>query len=74
MVLEVKKQEREPSQSLARRFQKRVQQSGLLLRVRKSRFKARTKSEQMKKRAALRREELKKKYEKLKKLGKIERR
>ena len=72
MPLEVKKLDRETSQSLARRFQKRVQQSGLLLRARKNRFKVRKKSEPMKKKAALRREELKKEYEKLIKLGKIE--
>jgi len=71
MALEILKQERESSQSLVRRFQKRIQQSGLLLRARKTRFRQRRKSEQMKKRAALRREELKKEYEKLKKLGKI---
>ena len=71
MPLETLKQDRETSHSLVRRFQKRVQQSGLLLRARKIRFKERKKSEQMKKRAALRREELKKEYEKLKKLGKI---
>ncbi len=71
MALEILKQERESSQSLVRRFQKRIQQSGLLLRARKIRFRQRRKSEQMKKRAALRREELKKEYEKLKKLGKI---
>jgi len=71
MALEILKQERETSQSLVRRFQKRIQQSGLLLRARKIRFRQRRKSEQMKKRAALRREELKKEYEKLKKLGKI---
>lgn len=71
MALEIEKQDRETSHSLVRRFQKRVQQSGLLLRARKKRFKERKKSEQMKKKAALRREELKKEYEKLKKLGKI---
>ena len=71
MALEILKQERETSQSLVRRFQKRIQRSGLLLQARKIRFRQRRKSEQMKKRAALRREELKKEYEKLKKLGKI---
>jgi len=71
MALEIKKEEKETSQSLIRRFQKRIQQSGILLRARKIRFKEREKSEQMKKRAALRREVLKKEYEKLKKLGKI---
>jgi hypothetical protein len=72
MPLEVKKQERETSQSLVRRFTRRVQQSGLLLRARKVRFKERKKSEQMQKRAALRREELKKEYERKQKMGEAE--
>jgi len=72
MTLEVKKQERETSQNLIRRFTRGLQRSGILLRARKVRFKRREKSEQMKKRAALRREEKKREYEKLKKLGKIE--
>jgi len=71
MILEVKKQNRETSQSLIRRFYRRVQQSGILHRARKSRFRERKKSEQMKKRAALRREEIKREYEKLKKLGEL---
>ena len=71
MTLEVKKHERESAQSLVRRFGKRVQQSGILIRARKTRFRKRPKSHQAKKRAALRREELKKEYQKLKKLGKI---
>ena len=69
MALEVKKQERESSQSLIRRFTKRVQQSGILLRARKNRFYKRQKSKKMRKKGALRREKLKKEYEKLKKLG-----
>jgi hypothetical protein len=71
MALEVKRQLKETTQSLVRRFTKSVKGSGILLRARKIRFKQRKKSEQMKKRAALRREELKKEYEKLEKLGKI---
>ncbi len=71
MALEIKKYQRENPQSLARRFAKRMQQSGILLRARKNRFKERPKSRQAKKRAALRREELKKEYQKLKKLGKL---
>lgn len=73
MHLEVKKQERETSQSLVRRFGRRVQQSGLLIRARKLRFRTKVKSSGAQKRAALRREELKKEYKKLKKLGKLER-
>ena len=71
MGLEIKKQERESSQSLLYRFQKSVQRSGILLRARKIRFREREKSRDMKKRTALRREELKKEYERMKKLGEI---
>jgi ribosomal protein S21 len=70
MALEIKKQERETTQSLVRRFGRRIQQSGILLRARNGRFRKRPKSRQAQKRAALRREELKKEYKKLKKLGK----
>ena len=71
MTLEVKKQERENSQSLIRGFSKRLQHSGLLKRARKKRFRAKIKSENMQQKAALRREELKQKYEQLKKMGKV---
>lgn len=70
MALEIKKEERETSQSLVRRFSKRIKQSGILIHARKARYKKRPKSRQMKKRAALRREELRKEYERLEKLGK----
>ncbi len=69
MVLEVKKQNRETSQGLIRRFSRSIQRSGILLRARAVRFRKKDKSKQMKKRTALRKEELKKEYEKLKKLG-----
>jgi len=72
MTLEVKKEERETAQNLIRRFTKRVQKSGILLKARKSRFYQRSKSRQMKKKEALRREKLKQEYKKLEKLGKIE--
>ena len=71
MILEVKKQNKESSQSLIRRFYRRVQKSGILHRARKNRFRNRKKSEQMKKRTALRKEEMRRKYEKLKKLGEL---
>ncbi len=69
MGLEVKKQEKENSQTLVRRFTQRVRKSGILRLARKIRFREKPKSRQMKKRAALRREEMKKEYEKLGKLG-----
>ncbi len=71
MAIEIKKKERETSQSLVRRFSGRFRKSGILLRMRRSQFRKRPKSKQLKKRAALRREELKKEYEKKKKLGKL---
>lgn len=71
MPLEIKKEGRETSQNLVRRFSRRMKQSGLLLRARKARFQEKPQSQQMKKRSALRREELKKEYEKLEKLGKL---
>ena len=71
MPLEVKKQNRETSQSLVRRFARRVQQSGILLRAKKIRFREKPKSEQMKKRSALRREELRKEYERKQKMGEV---
>lgn len=58
MVLEVKKQNRENTQSLVRRFSRRIKQSGILNRVRRNRYRKRIKSENMQKRSALRREEL----------------
>jgi ribosomal protein S21 len=71
MGIEVKKQERETTQSLIRRFTRKVQQSGILVRARESRFRKPTKSRQMKKRAALRREKVKEEYQKLAKLGQL---
>lgn len=71
MALEVKKQPTESSQSLVRRFTRGIQQSGFLFKVRKHQFRRRVKSRSAKKKAALRREELKKEYANLKKLGKL---
>ena len=67
-MLKVTKREKETSQSLVRRFTQKVQKSGILRWARKRRFFIRPKSQQMKKRAALRREEIKKEYEKKRKL------
>ena len=69
MVLNVQRKERETSQSLIRRFSRRVRKSGILVQARKNKFHKRAKSRQMKKRAALRREELKKEYERREKMG-----
>ena len=71
MPLKVQKQGRESPQSLIRRFVQKVRKSGILLEARKRMFREREKSWQLKKRSALRREEKKREYERLKKLGKI---
>jgi len=72
MALEIKKEERETSQNLVRRFSRRIKQSGILLRARKNRFRKRAQSPQMKKRSALRKEQLRKEYDKLEKMGKTD--
>jgi len=71
MPLRVVRKQKETSQNLVRRFSRSVRQSGILLEARKSLFRERPLSERAKKLKALRREELRKKYEELKKLGRI---
>lgn len=70
MSIEVKRQEKENSQSLSRRFSRKVKMSGILIGARKNRFQKRKKSKQMKKVSALRRNELRKEYQKMEKMNK----
>lgn len=70
MPLEVKKQGKELSQSLVRRFSRRMKQSGILVGARRAQFKQKPKSQQMRRRSALKREELRKEYAILEKMGK----
>ncbi|OGZ64619.1 MAG: hypothetical protein A2998_02315 [Candidatus Staskawiczbacteria bacterium RIFCSPLOWO2_01_FULL_37_25b] len=70
MALEVKRKDKETSQSLAHRFTKVVRQSGVLLEIRGNKFHKRAKSALAKKRSALRRAELKKERIKADKLAK----
>lgn len=74
MVIQIKKQSKETSQGLVRRFSRRVQKSGILRRARNIRFRKRAKSEQLKKRAALRKVELKEEYKMKIKMGEIKER
>ena len=74
MALEIKKQDGESSQGLVRRFSKHLKMSGILRRTRRSRFFQRVKSENMKKRSALRREESRKEYDLDQKMNKPEER
>ncbi len=69
--IEVEKREKENSRQLVSRFARAVRKSGFLYRAKKIQFKERPLSDKQKKQAALRREEMKKKYKKLEKLGRI---
>ncbi len=71
MPVEVKKKERESPQSLLRRFSKRIQQSGVLIRARRGRFYVSKPTKRQKKLGALRRIGMQKEREKLYKLGKL---
>ncbi|OHA08226.1 MAG: hypothetical protein A3B37_03265 [Candidatus Sungbacteria bacterium RIFCSPLOWO2_01_FULL_59_16] len=66
----VKRKDRETTASLLRRFSRRVQQSGLLLRARKSRFFISKPTKLARLEKALRRIERTKERERLVKLGK----
>lgn len=67
----VKRKERETASSMLRRFSRRVQQSGILLRARKVRFYASKPTRRARRDRALRRIALRRDREKLFKLGKI---
>ncbi|MBU0613316.1 30S ribosomal protein S21 [Patescibacteria group bacterium] len=71
-VVEVKKKDSETSESLIRRFSKKVQQSGVLIRAKKSRFHEPVKNKRKSKDDALRRKDIKSKKEYLRKIGKLE--
>ena len=71
-MIEVKKKEKETSENLIRRFSRRVQQSGVLMRVRKTRFRAEDKSKQEKRDEALYKIKIRKEIDKLKKMGKFD--
>jgi len=71
-MIQVKKKERETSESLIRRFYRRVQQSGVLMHARKLRFRTEKKSKREKRNEALYKVKIRKEIDKLKKLGKFD--
>ena len=68
----VKRKDRESTPALLRRFTRRVQQSGILLRARRVRFYESTPSKRARRERALRRLALAKTRERLIKLGKLD--
>ena len=69
--VEVERNNNENSVSVIKRFTRRVQGSGVLMRVRKNRFTARKKSEYVQKKQALKKLVRKEKYDELVKMGKL---
>lgn len=70
-MVEVKRKDNESFESLLRRFNRKIQQSGVLVRARKIRFFAPAKSRNLLREAAQRRSENREKREELKKQGKL---
>lgn len=69
-MVEVKRKENESFESLLRRFNRKIQQSGVLIRARRTRFFEAPKSRNLQKIAARRRSVIRQQKEELKKLGK----
>ena len=72
--IQVEKNNNESTSNLIRRFTKRVQGSGIIPRMRSTRYFKRQKSSNVAKTAKLKKLERKKEYDRLLKLGKIQER
>lgn len=70
-VVEVKKGANENNASLLRRFSRKIQESGIIQKVKKNRYNERKESKVKIKKSTLKRIEKRKVNEKLRKLGKI---
>lgn len=70
-MVEVKRKDNESFESLLRRFNRKIQQSGVLIRARRIRFFSPAKSKNILREDALRRAANREKREELKKLGKL---
>jgi len=71
-VLEVKKKDTESFESLIRRFTKKTIQSGKIIQAKKIRFHQKPISKRAQKAKAIRREDIKKQREYLRKIGKLD--
>lgn len=71
-MIQVRKKERETTESLIRRFSRRVQQSGVLRQVRKTRFHQPEQSRGKRRDEALYKVKIRKEINRLKKLGKFD--
>lgn len=71
-MIHIKRKEKETTESLIRRFSRRVQQSGVLRQVRKLRYRTLEKSKLARRDEALYKVKIRKEIDKLKKLGKFD--
>jgi ribosomal protein S21 len=69
-VVEVRRKDTESFESMYRRFTRKVQQSGILVRARRAKFHEKEKSKNLQRRSAMRRADLTEEREELKRLGK----
>ncbi len=70
-VIEIKKNSNENNSSILRRFSRRIQESGIIRKVKGSRYNLRKESKLKMKKSALKKMDRRKEIEKLKKLGKM---
>lgn len=70
-VIEVRKNPNENNSSVLRRFSRRIQESGIIRKVKSSRYSSREESKLKTKNSALKRMARRKEIEHLKKLGKM---
>ncbi|MBI2551998.1 hypothetical protein HYW17_01700 [Candidatus Uhrbacteria bacterium] len=70
-MLEVKRRRSESFEAMLRRFSRRMQLSGQLRQAKRNRFRVDQKNKTAAKRSALRRLELHRHYDKLKKMGQL---
>jgi ribosomal protein S21 len=70
-VIEVKKNSNENNSSILRRFSRRIQESGIIRKVKGARYNLRKESRLKVKKSALKRIDRRKEIEKLRKLGKM---
>lgn len=71
-MIEVKRRDGESLESLVRRFTRRIQQSGVIIRAKEGQFFQKRKTKRELRERALRRKQIKDKKEYLKKIGKLE--
>jgi len=72
VAIEIKKQQGETTRGLIRRFSRKVQQSGVLIRARKDKFHEKEKTKRERRDSAVRRVKIGKEKEKLRKMGLLE--